>query len=1470
MKKTMYLALAVLFLWGVWFSTPLKALAAEGEPTITAVELTATKTLIEKYSGYYDPEGTAFLYNIDATEPQIVLTYSDNNTKTIPWSGSWEFFNAISFGIDQNASNQLTVGSYTTDITLYDLNNKEYTSTMSFTIEENPVESISVVANNSLTENLSGDFTNVYDEEGNIVGRDFDYNLSYADIKVTVNYKNGTSSTYDYCGEEATDIMQQTGYELLFENHSNLVVGSNTVTAIYMGVETPFEVVVVENPYKSISLEATDDLIYNFSGENYDDYFEYSFALTQPIVTVTYANNDVRTYTYSECGSQFGDYPEFKIEQSATNQFVKGENTQTVSFLGHECEFTFNIVETPVESIIVNTPPMQANDYGYSLDSDETKVTINYKDESKPAETYILAQLEEEYYDEFSLSLNQGENELTVGKHQGTVSFLGYETTFEFEIIENLIKSVTAVGTEKLIENEDGSQNGEYDGEPYFHYYIYDTNPKVTVTFSDGTVKTYNYYDLEELGYDYDLDVFQNAENPLKVGKNTGYIELNGVRGEFTFEIVETPVESIIVNTPPMQASDYGYSLNAEETKVTINYKDESKPAETYTLAQLNDEYCDEFSLSLNQGENELTVGKHEGIVSFLGFTTTFEFEIIANPIKSVTAVGTEKLIENEDGSMNSETVGEDYFSYDVDRTYPKVTVTFYDGTVKTYDYYDLGELGYDYDLYVFQNAENPLKVGKNTGYIELNGVKGEFTFEIVENPIKSISLKATKALVEKQNGCWSVYRGTEVFCYYVEETLPEVTVNYTDGTSETYSYSEYFRVFDYYMDLDQRDQFASPFKVGENTIKAYIGNFECDYTFNIVKPEVAITGITVVPESTLLEAHSGNWEWDSECEKEYFCYAPGAVNYTLIVKYEDGTQETYENVFYNQTVDGGYFSAYFGDWTYENRYVVGKNKAYAEYKGARTTFDIEVVKNDIKNIEISGENEFVLTTIATDGTKTKYTAKDFIIGAGEENIYYGSLYTDKGALMISLSLNLNDDETQFEDIITYFTLPDGTVLESNKLSSNRWLDMIFCAMNLDEASKWLYDGYSEKYFGNSFHELEGSVIKGSAVDKALTICTALAYIGNYENTGEDDKGRFAILTLEEAKKLANNYFADGKLDIESSPLYNAPAKEIKVYFLLGCDGIGINRELKYENGKFILTSICENHDTNEAIPVKMVLADTGYVEAVYVSEHVYTSEIIKQPTATEKGIKEYTCSCGDSYLADIDKLVASVPVNKDNSFSATVTVTETENIVSKIEITKEEQELIDLGLDLKIILEVKEIENKIDTEEKKAIFEILGEQKLGAFIDIQLVKQIGDYQKNIETTNGKIYVSLELPKTLINNDLNVERVYKVARYHYGDENAVTILDATYDVKTNQLTFGTDRFSTYAIIYNDIEVSNDGASGGVSEGVPVIPDSDNVTNDNSKDDVPKAGVISTSAIWFGAMAVSGLGALALSKKKRED
>ena len=281
-----------------------------------------------------------------------------------------------------------------------------------------------------------------------------------------------------------------------------------------------------------------------------------------------------------------------------------------------------------------------------------------------------------------------------------------------------------------------------------------------------------------------------------------------------------------------------------------------------------------------------------------------------------------------------------------------------------------------------------------------------------------------------------------------------------------------------------------------------------------------------------------------------------------------------------------------------------------------------------------------------------------------------------------------------------------------------------------------------------------------------------------------------------------------------------------------------------------------------------MVISETGYVESIYIGSHSYTSEIVKQPTATETGVREYTCSCGDSYLSDIAKLVGKVEENKDNSFSAVIEQpeSESENVASKIEVTIEEQELIDTGLDLRIVLFVEELENKIDTVEKEAIVDCLGTQKLGSFIDIQLVKQIGDYEKNIEKTKSDFYVSLMLPENLINTDKSMERIYKIARYHDGDENKVAILEATFDSETNYLTFATDRFSTYAIVYEDVEKKVEEV--GKDDIIDTDIDKDNV--DTGKDAVPDTGVVSTSALWLGAMAVSGLGALALSKKKKED
>ncbi len=337
-----------------------------------------------------------------------------------------------------------------------------------------------------------------------------------------------------------------------------------------------------------------------------------------------------------------------------------------------------------------------------------------------------------------------------------------------------------------------------------------------------------------------------------------------------------------------------------------------------------------------------------------------------------------------------------------------------------------------------------------------------------------------------------------------------------------------------------------------------------------------------------------------------------------------------------------------------------------------------------------------------------------------------------------------------------------------------------------------------------------------------------------------------------------------------------------------------------------------ENGHTSVNGGTEKVHTKCDVCEEILSATHNPTSKVTKEPTSTEEGVKTYTCECGYSYEEVIPCLVPGEIKAEDaesNSFSATVV--DINSIVTKLQLTEEEKALIEQGADMKIVFKLSDIGATINTPEKEAIFKALTNEKIAVFLDIQLVKQIANNSVNVQKLNDLIKVTVELPSEFINKDGNVKRSYSVLRYHDGDETKVTTLNAKFDETTGTLTFETDRFSTYAIVYSDVVVSDgegvpgtpDPGDGEVStpenpkdETTPGTPETpkDNVSNDKtddsvtndkndassetgtndkndtSKDDVPKAGVISTTSIWLGAMALSGLGALLVSKKKKED
>ena len=87
-----------------------------------------------------------------------------------------------------------------------------------------------------------------------------------------------------------------------------------------------------------------------------------------------------------------------------------------------------------------------------------------------------------------------------------------------------------------------------------------------------------------------------------------------------------------------------------------------------------------------------------------------------------------------------------------------------------------------------------------------------------------------------------------------------------------------------------------------------------------------------------------------------------------------------------------------------------------------------------------------------------------------------------------------------------------------------------------------------------------------------------------------------------------------------------------------------------------------------------------------------------------------------------------------------------------------------------------------------------------------------------IEETNSPISINVELPDNLINANNNINREYKIARVHNGEYD---LLDATLN-SDNTLTFKTNKFSTFAIVYKDVKKDDNKSSATINSNYKVV------------------------------------------------
>ena len=169
----------------------------------------------------------------------------------------------------------------------------------------------------------------------------------------------------------------------------------------------------------------------------------------------------------------------------------------------------------------------------------------------------------------------------------------------------------------------------------------------------------------------------------------------------------------------------------------------------------------------------------------------------------------------------------------------------------------------------------------------------------------------------------------------------------------------------------------------------------------------------------------------------------------------------------------------------------------------------------------------------------------------------------------------------------------------------------------------------------------------------------------------------------------------------------------------------------------------------------------------------------------------------------DSDKVNAVIKADAGINIKAEVPV-------SGITFTEEEKKEIENGSTVSVSMEVKDVTATVSESDKKLVEdkvkEVLNNGVVGAYLDLTLLKKVGSLKEvSVTETAAGVVVKLDIPESLKNTDSSVERKYTVVRIHDGVAEALET-----SCENGVITFTTDKFSTYAICYEDVAATGNG------------------------------------------------------------
>lgn len=888
-----------------------------------------------------------------------------------------------------------------------------------------------------------------------------------------------------------------------------------------------------------------------------DQFYEYYFTDFEPVFVVN-INREMKGITPEELFTYGYSYSSTS-DQGPENEWGVGENhifRVTVYNSDKSVYGNFNcgvsITENPIESFTVTAKNQlvekvggdfnDAGHYEYDFESFEPEFTVTLKNGG--TETIPYAQLYNRfgfYYDAWSDQ--SAKNEWGQGDHEFTVKLGSLTASCAVTVTENPIESFTVAVTNRVTEKT----GGYFNAAGYYEYSFFAFNPMFTVKLKTGAEETVPaMYLQEKYGFSYST-VDSQQQGEWGVGKHPVTVIFAGLRVNCEVEITENPItdftvtarKKVVLKTGGDYHGYYEYHFESFEPEFTVTLK--NGETETVSAQDFYNKFGFNYSTGSDQSaENEWGEGAHAFTVNVAGITKSCTVTVTKNNFKSITATATKQLVEYSLGYYNGSFHGYSFTDFE-----PVFTVTYEDdeGNLQTksasYNMF-YSTFGVSITEKSNQSDENVWGVGEHEFTVEAGGLSCICKVTITESPIKTVTVNATRPLIENTGG----YNNNGFYEYYFYSFKPQFTVTLKNGQVKTVSADDFYNEFGVNAFASSNQTSQNPWRAGKHEFTVFVTgkNYSC--------PVLVVETPVKELKASLKRAVPPN-EWYSG---EYFCFE---------VTFKNGQTQKFEDF-------GFRFGQEYGlDITDFKNTEPGNYKTRVSFLGVTAELAYTVAESPY-TVQISGENELFITLKNGDKTEqhkvVAYEDRGAGFGSG-----YGVMKTDKGEEFVCYSeWYCPEENEENEDLTRDFQL---TLFgqKSNKLNGFKW----FKAQN---KLSTLYD------FSLTFDSKKSFAYNGAVTAENVDAVLSVALYPQWWDTE-------GVFELETAKAAVEKYFALNGFDLTTAKCYNKQTGK----FLLppyAMNDIGLN-EITYAAG----TGWTFTHQNSDGTVDTLVLGENGLVQ---------------------------------------------------------------------------------------------------------------------------------------------------------------------------------------------------------------------------------------------------------------------------------